>query len=354
MSEERTEKPTGKRLREARERGQVLRSRDIHDVAQFGAVIIALSWFASYTLEGLAMNVAHGLEAIGTAGTRTITAGELTGLGLATGWNLVLYSGPVTLAAVVGGLAGVMAQGGWNLSAQPLTPDFTKLNPANGLKKLVPTKAGLDLVKTLLILIGMLWVGYGVVQTLFADVQTLGRTPLAHAGLLAWEAMIAFLKRALIVMALFAGADYGLQRWRYMKGLMMTKQEVKDEHKLQEGNPEIKGRVRRAQREMARKRMLAAVPQATVVITNPTHIAVALEYKREGMYAPKVVAMGGDHLAMKIRAIARDHDVPIVENVPLARALFANAEVGEAIPGDLFEAVAEVLAYLIRLKQVVL
>lgn len=354
MSEEKTEQPTGKRLRDARERGQVMRSREVHDVLQLGAVVIALIWFASFTIEGLAMNVAAGLETMGHGARRTLTGGELARMSLSTGWMLVLYAGPVTLAAVIGGLAGVMAQGGWNLSLQPLTPNFNKLNPSTGLKKLVPTKAGLDLVRTLLVLIGMIWVGWGVVDTLFADIQTLGRTPLAHAGLLAWDAMIAFLKRALVVMALFAGVDYGLQQWRFTKGLKMTKQEVKDEHKMSDGNPEIKARVRRAQREMARKRMLAAVPEATLVITNPTHIAVALEYKRENMFAPKVVAMGADHLALKIRGIARDHDVPIVENVALARALYANADVGEAIPGDLFEAVAEVLAYLIRLKQLVL
>ena len=134
----------------------------------------------------------------------------------------------------------------------------------------------------------------------------------------------------------------------------MTKQEVKDESRMMEGNPEIKGRIRKVQREMARRRMLAAVPEATVVITNPTHIAVALEYHRERMAAPKVVAMGGDLMAERIKTVAREHGVPIVENVPLARALFANAEVGDSIPGDLFEAVAEVLAYLIKLKQLVL
>ncbi len=135
------------------------------------------------------------------------------------------------------------------------------------------------------------------------------------------------------------------------KTLKMTKQEVKEEHKMLEGNPEIKGRVRRLQREMARRRMLAAVPKATVVITNPTHFAVALEYKRDAMAAPRVVAKGADHTAQRIKDVAREHGVPTVENVTLARALYAHAEIDEVIPADLFEAVAEVLAYLVRLKQ---
>jgi flagellar biosynthetic protein FlhB len=353
-TEERTEKPTWKRLRDARDKGQVLRSREVHDVLQMGAVVLALVWFAHYTLEGLAAILMFSLEAMGHGARRAITAGELTRMGLETGRTLAVLVGPIALASVIGGLAGVMAQGGINLSAEPLTPNLGKLNPVNGLKRLVPTKAGLDLVRTLFALAGMLWVGHGVLQGLLEDVQQLGRAPLPQSGLLAWTAMITFLKRSLIVMAVLAGADYGLQRWRYMKGLRMTKQEIKDESRMQEGNPEIKGRVRKAQREMARKRMLAAVPTATVVITNPTHIAVALEYRREKMFAPTVVAMGADHLAAKIRAIARDRGVPIVENVTLARALYANADVGEVIPGDLFEAVAEVLAYLIRLKQLVL
>jgi flagellar biosynthetic protein FlhB len=135
------------------------------------------------------------------------------------------------------------------------------------------------------------------------------------------------------------------------KSLKMTKQEVKEEHKMLEGNPEIKGRVRRLQREMARRRMLAAVPKATVVITNPTHFAVALEYKRDAMAAPRVLAKGADHVAQRIKDVAREHGIPTVENVTLARALYANAEIDEVIPADLFEAVAEVLAYLVRLKQ---
>jgi flagellar biosynthetic protein FlhB len=185
------------------------------------------------------------------------------------------------------------------------------------------------------------------------DSLTLGRITPAQSASLAWQVAEAFLRRAWVIFALLAGGDYLLQRFRYMQSLRMTKQEVKDEMRLMEGAPEIKARVRKAQREMARKRMLAAVPTATVIITNPTHVAVALEYKRERMHAPKVVAKGGDHMAERIKKVAREAGVPVVENITLARALFANAEVGETIPGDLFEAVAEVLAYLIKLKQLV-
>jgi flagellar biosynthetic protein FlhB len=160
--------------------------------------------------------------------------------------------------------------------------------------------------------------------------------------------------RASLTLALLAGADYGLQYWRWYAQVKMTRQEVKDEFRANDGNPEIKARVRRVQREMTRRRMLHAVKTATVVITNPTHFAVALTYRRGEMAAPMVVAKGQDLMAARIRKVAAQHGVPTVEHVTLARALYKSAEIGDAIPGDLFGAVAEVLAYLVRLKQIVL
>ena len=170
----------------------------------------------------------------------------------------------------------------------------------------------------------------------------------ARAG---WAQAESLLWKVAWGLAFLALGDYGLQRYRLMQSLKMTKQEVKDEAKQNEGNPEVKGRIRRIQREMARRRMLENVPKATVVITNPTHYAVALEYRRGEMAAPKVLAMGADHIALQIRERARKHGVPLVENKPLAQALYKTAEVGETIPAPLFSAVAEVLAQLIKLKQ---
>jgi flagellar biosynthetic protein FlhB len=354
VSEERTEQPTSKKLREARERGQVARSKEVHDAFQLAAALIALTWFGRVMVEGLSRQVVTGLEGMGRMARRTVTAGDFTGLAMEMGLTLVVLVGPIAAASVIGGMGAVAAQGGWNLSWEPLKFNIGKLSPMNGIRRLAPSKAGLDLLRTLLIFIALAWVAYDLVAQMVQQSVTLGRVTAEQAGALTWQSVGLFLRRALIVFATIAGADWFLQKWRYKQGLRMTKQEVKDESKMLEGNPEIKGRIRKAQREMARRRMLAAVPEATVVITNPTHIAVALEYSRERMVAPKVVAMGGDLMAERIKTVAREHGVPIVENVPLARALFANAEVGDSIPGDLFEAVAEVLAYLIKLKQLVL
>ena len=178
-------------------------------------------------------------------------------------------------------------------------------------------------------------------------------TPFDSAAL-GWSHAQSFLWRVSFGLVALALADYGLQWYRLMSSLKMTKQEVRDEGKQQEGSAEVKGRVRRIQREMARRRMISDVKRATVVITNPTHFAIALEYRRGEMIAPVVLAKGADHIAAQIRERAREHGIPMVENKPLAQTLYKTAEVGQMIPAELFSAVAEVLAQLIRLKQLVL
>jgi flagellar biosynthesis protein FlhB len=353
VAEDRDQKPTYKRIRDARRRGQVVRSRDVHDALQLGAVLIALAWFGRPLVEGAGQTLAAGIVEMGSSAHRTISEAELSGLTMQTGKTLAVLVGPIALASVLGGLFSVAVIGGWNFSTEPLTLNFGKLNPVNGLGRLKPSKAGLDLVRTLLALTGLAWIAVNSIESMVKDTLTLGRVMPAQALMLAWSVAESYLRRAWVVLAVLALGDYGLQYYRYIQGLRMTKQEVKDETRLSEGSPEIKARVRRMQRDLLRKRMLKAVKEATVVVTNPTHVAVALEYRRDRMFAPKVVAKGADFMAERIKKVAREHGVPIVENVTLARALYANSEVGDMIPGDLFEAVAEVLAYLIKLKQLV-
>ncbi len=192
-----------------------------------------------------------------------------------------------------------------------------------------------------------------LVTAFLGSTAGLARVEPVEAARIVWMSAATLIRQAALGLLAIAAADYFVQRQQLTRSLRMTQQEVRDESKLTQGNPEIKARVRRIQREMQRRRMLSATRQATVVITNPTHYAVALEYRRAGMTAPIVVAKGQGFIAQRIKAIAREHGVPMVENVPLARALYASAEVGDVIPGELFEAVAEVLAYLIRLKQLV-
>jgi flagellar biosynthesis protein FlhB len=351
MSQERSEQPTSKRLRDAAERGQVARSKEVQDVVQLAAALMTLSFAGSYMVRTLADRVGAGLSRIDGVAHRTVMPSELTAIATGyLGW-LALIVGPVMLTAVVAALAAVSAQGGWNVSWQPLQPKFSKLSPVNGMKRLVPTKAGLDLVRVAIVATALTWVAWGVIQPFIETSALLSRVSLADAAGSAWLTVVTLVKRGLIVFATVATADYLLKRYQMRKSLKMTKQEVKEEHKMLEGNPEIKGRIRRLQRDQARRRMLAAVPKATVVITNPTHFAVALEYKRDAMAAPRVLAKGADHVAQRIKDVAREHGIPTVENVALARALYSHAEIDEVIPANLFEAVAEVLAYLVRLKQ---
>ena len=243
---------------------------------------------------------------------------------------------------------------GFVFSPSALQLNWQRLSPGAGLARLAPSKAGIDTLKTLVTATVLTVIGWNIGRGLIDDAAQLVRSTGAGAAARGWGESLRLMWQAGLALLVIGAFDFGIQRWRLWSSLKMSRQEVRDEARSTEVNPEIKARVRRIQREMTRRRMLHAVPRATVVITNPTHYAVALEYRREKNAAPIVVAKGQELLAERIRAIAREHSVPIVENAPLARALFKSVEVGDSIPAALFGAVAETLAYLIRLKQLVL
>ena len=351
---ERTEKPSAKRLKDARERGQVAVSRDVSmalgSLASTGVLVAAGSFF----LQRLAATVTDTLSHFGDAPLREMKGEDLVPLVMSGGMIVALTAGPIALAAAATGVLSSVLQSGFNVSTSPLTPNFSRLSPANGFKKLAPSRAGLDTLKAIITASILSVLAWRVGNTLALDAGRLTWASPATSANRAWGDAVRLLWQAGFALLAIGGLDFGLQKWRLHQSLKMTKQELKDETRLGEGSPEIKARVRRIQREMFRKRMLQAVPRATVVLTNPTHFAVALEYKRDKTAAPVVIAKGADLIAAKIREIARDHSVPIIENPPLTRALFKECEVGDVIPGQLFGAVAEVLAYLIRIKQLVL
>src|SRR5262245_110757 len=351
---EKTEKPSAKRLKDARERGQVAVSRDVSMALGSLAATGVLVAGGSFLIQRLIGTITESLAHFGDAPLREMKGEDLVPLVLSGGAVVALTAGPVAIAAAATGVVSSVLQTGFNFSTSPLTPDFNRLNPMNGLRRLAPSRAGIDTLKAIVTATILSIVAWRVTNTLALDAGRLTwASPLASADR-AWSDALRLLWQAGFALLAIGGIDFGLQKWRLHRSLKMTKQEVKDEARSGEGNPEIKARVRRIQREMFRKRMLQAVPRATVVLTNPTHFAVALEYKREKNAAPVVIAKGADLIAAKIREIARDHSVPIVENPPLTRALFKDCEVGDMIPGPLFGAVAEVLAYLVRIKQLVL
>ena len=354
MSQDKTERPTAKRLHDAREKGQIARSRDLALAAAAVAGTIALARLGGRLVTGLAEQLARDLAHIGDAPLKTVTAGDINsvvihGAGL-TAWLV----GPIALVTMVAGVGMHGFQGGWSFAPGALRLNWTRLNPANGMKRFGLMQTGAETLKTIVSVVVISYLSWHIVDAVMADaVRMAWQTPLG-AAMLAWNHADSLLWRVAWALGILALGDYGLQKYRHISALKMTKQEVKDESKMMEGSPEIKRRVRRAQVEMARRRMMKDLARATVVITNPTHYAVALEYRREKMAAPIVLAKGADHIAMRIRAKARSHGVPIIENKPLAQTLFRTAEIGETIPAPLFGAVAEVLAYLVRIKQLML
>ena len=352
-SGDRTEKPTLKKKKDARERGQVAHSRDLAGAVSFVALVLALAWLGTGVVSRLAARFIDGFQRLadvrGDVGPAALAAGVWADAGL-----FAALVAPPALVAVAMSIAASVAQTGWVVSPKAVHVRWERLNPATGLSKFSPKYGGLELAKAITGVAVVGAVSYGLVTDLVRQAPGLMGMTTAEIGRVGWDRAWGLLWRAGLALAVLAGADYGIQRWRWISQLKMTRQEVRDELKASEGNPEIRARVRRVQREMSRRRMLGAVKEATVVITNPTHFAVALEYRRSGMAAPVVVAKGQDHMAARIRAAATAHGVPIVENVALARALYQGADIGDTIPGPLFGAVAEVLAYLVRMKQLVL
>jgi flagellar biosynthetic protein FlhB len=351
---EKTEKPSAKRLKDAREKGQVATSRDLSmalgSLAATGVLVAA----GTYLVRQLAGNVASGLTQFASSPLREITPNDLMPLVTSGGTLIAITVGPIAIATAATGVLSSVVQTGFNASTDTLKINWQRLSPKTGFKRLAPSKAGVDTVKALIACAVLGFIAFRIARDLTADSTRLAWMTPANAADRGWAAGLRLFWQAGFALLALGAADYGIQRWRHFSSLKMTRQELRDEAKTNEANPEIRARVRRIQRDMVRKRMLLAVPRATVVLTNPTHYAVALEYRREKNAAPVVVAKGQDLIAARIREIARENGVPIVENPPLTRAIFKDCEIGDTIPGPLFGAVAEVLAYLIRIKQLVL
>ena len=354
MSQEKSEQPSAKRRRDARRKGQFVHSRDLAIAGASVAATMALAGFGTRLFEGLANRLAGDLGRLGQDPLHGVTSGELNAVVLGGGGLIAMLVGPIAFCTVMAAVLVHGFQGGWSLAPEALRFDWSRLNPANGVKRFGVTQSGMDTLKTLISVAAIAIIGWISVKGLLGDSARLPWLSPVGAASVGWSHLQTLLWRVAWALALLALGDYGLQYYRTMSSLKMTKQEVRDEAKETEGNAEVKGRIRRVQREMARRRMLSDVKKATVVITNPPHFAVALEYKRGAMTAPLVVAKGQDLVAKAIRERARKHGIPLVENKPLAQALFKTTEVGDVIPAGLFSAVAEVLAQLIRLKQLVL
>lgn len=345
---DKTEQPTEKRITEARQRGQVTRSEDLSAAVVLGGAAILLYFFGSNLVGGMGslMRTSFEPETLG-AGVRTSSI-EAT-IHLTTGVSLRLLI-PVLLIMVVIALVDQFAQVGWNVSFEPMTPKLDRLSPGKGIKRIFSRRS---LVKGIINIAKLVVIATVAMLVVRGSMDRIVASPaLTPGGVLLLIVMLVTKLGIWILVALFViGAiDRFYQSWQHTVDLRMSKQEVKDERKSTEGDPEMKGRRLRMAREIVRQRLQSAVPKADVVVTNPTHYAVAISYDADTMDAPKLVAKGADYLALQIRLIASAHGVPIVERKPLARAIYRSVEVGQEIPADQYEAIAEVLAYVYRLE----
>jgi len=345
---EKTEQPSLQRLDKAREEGQVARSRELTTFVLLLAGGAGL-WLMGSAITQKLIRVLH--DGLTLDKRLTYDTEHLLPHLHALSFDALLALLPFLFVLLLAALFSPLLLNGWLFTLQPLQPKFSKLNPIAGIGRMFSTNSLVELLKAIAKALVVGAVGAWVIWHNRDDVMSLMTQPLAAAitqmGNLMWGSFIAIMGGMLLI----AAVDVPFQLYEHNKKLMMTKQEVRQEAKESEGNPEVKGRIRRMQREMAQRRMMSEIPTADVVVTNPTHFSVALRYSDSGMRAPVVVAKGSQLTAARIREIALEHGVPILEAPPLARALYKHTEIGDAIPEALYTAVAEVLAYIYQLKR---
>ncbi len=350
---EKTEPATEKKLNDARKEGQVAKSKEIANGLGLLSLFLILKFY------------------VGTMGTRflemfqgvynnipsilTFRGGNMPQADMRVLFNQMLLSVlltilPIMLIAFLVAFISDLAQVKWKVSGKPLQPKLSKLNPLKGFKKIFSVNSLVELIKSLLKIGLIIYITYSFLKGKQPVILSLYDMPLMQALSLAAEMVTDLGIRIAAVYMIIALADYIYQKFKFSQDMKMTKQEIKDEFKQSEGDPQIKGRIRQKMQEASRRRMMQDLPRADVVITNPTHFAVAILYDPDVADAPMVLAKGSDHLAAKIKDVARENHIEIVENKPLARMLYANVEVGQMVPPELYQAVAEVLAFVYQLQ----
>ncbi|MBX8468466.1 MULTISPECIES: flagellar biosynthesis protein FlhB [Pseudomonas] len=346
--QDKTEDPTEKRKKDSREKGEIARSKELNTLAVMmagaGALLVFGGMLAQDLMELMRQNFTLSREVI-------MDERSMATFLMNSGLQALLAIQPIMITLLVAAFLGPIALGGWLFAAGSLAPKFSRMNPAAGLKRMFSMKAVIELLKALAKFLITLGVALVVLNSDIDDLLRIAHEPLDRAiihslQLVGWSSL--WLACGLIIIA---AVDVPVQIWESIKKLKMTKQEVRDEHKDQEGRPEVKQRIRQVQREMSQRRMMAAIPDADVVITNPTHYAVALKYDAEKGGAPMLLAKGSDFLALKIREIAVANNVMLLESPALARSIYYSTELEEEIPGGLYLAVAQVLAYVYQIRQ---
>ncbi|WP_042199179.1 flagellar biosynthesis protein FlhB [Paenibacillus camerounensis] len=344
---DKTEKPTGKRRSDARKKGQVAKSAELSGSIVLFSALISLITFGSYMRERL---MTLYTDVFQNRLLMEVTSDNVINMFNEFGLQILMLLAPLLIITLIAALVVNYAEVGFLYTTAGITPKFSKLNPISGFKNIFSMKAFVEFLKSVFKLLIVAYLVYSALWGEIDNIATLTHVDAESAFRYAAKmTMNLGIKIAsfLLVLAVF---DYIYQKFQHEKSLKMSKQEIKDEYKNQEGDPLIKGKIKAAQRKMAMMRMMQEVPNADVIITNPTHFAVALKYDGKTMEAPQIIAKGQDYVALRIRELAKEHGVMTMENKPLARALFQRAEIGDVVPQDLFQAVAEVLAYVYKLK----
>lgn len=346
MSSDKTEKATPKRREDARKKGQVARRPEVAAIGAFLAALMMLRVSGNDLLHRSAQLFSAASASV--VSTQDLTIEGVHGMLIEASATLALLSLPIIAAALTAGLVGNFAQGGLTLAPEAFKPKVERFNPVANVKKVFGSNGPVELLKSFLKLGGLVAACYGVFGRTLQEAPQLIGAPSAKTLAALGSLVYGLGLRAGGVLFLVAALDYGYGLYKHEKSLKMTKQELKDEYRKQEGDPSTKHQRRRIARARSQRRIVAEVPRADLIITNPTHFAVALRYDRERDAAPIVVAKGADLMAKKIREIAKAHKIAIVENPPLARSLYKSVEMGQMIPAELFRAVAELLAFVYR------
>ena len=343
---ERTEQPTPRRRQELRGKGQVARSVELASAVSLLAGLVALRAFGPWMLEGVRDVSVRMLSQPYQTELPTNHASQLlTAMAAATTKVLL----PLAAIGCLGAAAANLLQTGFVQSSKPIIPDFNRINPVEGVKRLFSMRALSELVKSLLKFALLGGVSYIYLRSRFAELIGLSMAPGLEAAGVVGGVIWGLAVRLAAIMLGIAIIDYVFQRRIFERSIMMTKEEVKEDHRRSEGDPHVKARIRRIQQQLARGRMMQDVKDATVIVTNPTSLAVALRYEPSEHVAPVVVAKGQRNTAERIVSEARLHGVPSVQNIPVARALFHTVEIGQAVPAELYQAVAEIIAFVYRL-----
>ena len=351
---EKTEPATAKKLRDAREEGKVAKSKELTAAFDLIVLFLVLKIFVSFVAERLIGAFSNTYNLI--PDFLEMNAKDVSGQAVSTVMsNALLQILIICLPFFAFGLAITLVisiyQVGWKVSAKPMKPKLDKFNPLNGFKRIFSKDSLFELLKSFLKIGLIIYIAYTSIRGEADNLFILYEIPLTQAVLLVGNVILDAGLKISIAYLVVGIADYIYQKHKFNEDMKMTKQEVKDEYKNTEGNPEIKGRQRQRMREVSQRRMMQDVPKADVVITNPTHYAVAIQYDAEKAKAPVVLAKGEDYLAQKIKEVAKENHVEIVENKPLARMLYANVDIGQEIPPELYQAVAEVLAMVYNTRQ---